>query len=167
MRNCDPPHFICLVALGPFCFKVTLQSLPPTYRLLIGHRWMKWMETMGMSMAMSPDESAVWWHYLWVVPCTDLHRVPDSESTSALVSHKWPSSARTRCCSFCHRSRKSAKVARTWFVANKRVVKRWKLSMNSMQSSQIAAILSLIHLEKLQSEPFPGSQSMTGPVRVL
>lgn len=92
---------------------------------------MKWMETMGMSMAMSPDESAVWWHYLWVVPCTDLHRVPDSESTSALVSHKWPSSARTRCCSFCHRSCKSAKVAKMWFVAKKHAAKWWKLSTNT------------------------------------
>lgn len=45
-----------------------------------------------------------------MVPCTDLHRVPDSESTSALVSHIWPSSARTRCCSCCHRSRKPSRT---------------------------------------------------------
>lgn len=37
----------------------------------------------------------------------------------------------------------------------------------NLQSSQIAENLSLIRLEKLQSESFSGSQSMTGPIRVL
>lgn len=47
-----------------------------------------------------------------MVACTDLDRVPDSESTSALVSHIWPSSARTRCCSFCRRSRRPSRTTR-------------------------------------------------------
>lgn len=45
-----------------------------------------------------------------MVPYTDLHRVPDSESTSALVSHIWPSSAHTRCCSCCCRSHKPSRM---------------------------------------------------------
>lgn len=71
--------------------------------------WNEWRN--GMSMTMSLGEGASGhcnginserWD-------TDLYTVPDSESTSALVSHIWPSSARTRCCRFCCQSRKPGK----------------------------------------------------------
>lgn len=87
------------------------QNHIPTNRLLLPHQWVKWVEKWDVN-----DNESWWgrfcalqWHKLWVVWCTDLHRVPDSESTSALVSHIWPSSAHTRCCSFSHQSHKPTK----------------------------------------------------------
>lgn len=82
--------------------------LPPSMDEMSGEvecRW-KWVLVRVLLRTVKTE--------LRVVPCTDLHRVPDSESTSALVSHIWPSSARTRCCSFCHLSRKPERITGVW-----------------------------------------------------
>lgn len=78
----------------------------PLYRLVIPHRWMKWVEKWNFDV-----NECVWGCFCTLerVPCTDLRRVPDSESTSALVCHIWPSSAHTRCCSFCRQSHKPSR----------------------------------------------------------
>lgn len=78
----------------------------PLYRLVIPHRWMKWVEKWNFDV-----NECVWGCFCTLerVPCTDLRRVPDSESTSALGCHIWPSSARTRCCSFCRQSHKPSR----------------------------------------------------------
>lgn len=68
---------------------------------------MKWVEKWNFDV-----NECVWGCFctLQRVPCTDLRRVPDSESTSALVCHIWPSSARTRCCSFCRQCHKPSRI---------------------------------------------------------